>query len=201
MRARDARKESAIRKKALEHLARDGLDGFSMQRLARAARVSPGTLYIYYRDRDDLLFQLYQNATEVMVVQTFDGFDSNDSHEKGLRIQWRNRVRFLLEHPLEAQFLEHMRHSPYHDRFAPRMTSIFTERMRPFVQNAIARKELAPMPRELFWSLVFAPLYQLVRFHAGDFFLSHAEPTTPTFRLTDDLIDSAVSRIVRSLRP
>lgn len=172
-----------------------------MQRLARAARVSPATLYIYYRDRDDLLFQLYQTATGLMVEETFAGFDPADSLEAGLRTQWRNRVRFLLNHPLEAQFLEHMRHSPYHDRFAPRMTSAFAEKMGPFVRNAIARKEMAPMPRELFWSLVFAPLYQLVRFHQGDFSLPRPAPNSPKFKLTDEVIDIAVSRVVRSLRP
>jgi len=46
MRIRDEQKEKAIREKALKMIVKDGIEGFSMQKLAKAANVSPGTLYI-----------------------------------------------------------------------------------------------------------------------------------------------------------
>ncbi len=58
MRKRDTNKELAIRQKALEMIVKDGLDGFSMQNLAKAAGVSPATIYIYCKDRKDLIVQL-----------------------------------------------------------------------------------------------------------------------------------------------
>ncbi|MBN8856321.1 MAG: helix-turn-helix transcriptional regulator [Sphingobacteriales bacterium] len=32
-------------------VVREGFDGFSMQKLARAAGVSPTTIYIYFKDK------------------------------------------------------------------------------------------------------------------------------------------------------
>jgi AcrR family transcriptional regulator len=51
MRARDENKEQNICRKAMEMIVQDGLDGLSMQKLAKAAGVSPATIYIYFKDR------------------------------------------------------------------------------------------------------------------------------------------------------
>ena len=55
MRTRDENKEQSVRQKALELLVNQGFEGFSMQKLAKAAKVSPATLYIYYKDKEDLI--------------------------------------------------------------------------------------------------------------------------------------------------
>src|SRR3954471_19894852 len=114
MRRRDLDKQQTIRRRALALIVRDGVDGFSMQKLAKAARVSPATLYIYFKNRDDLIFQLYKEEMEKMFTATLEGFDPDGSFADGLRVQWKNRARYSLEHTLEGQFLEQMRHSPYH---------------------------------------------------------------------------------------
>ncbi|HTB60696.1 MAG TPA: TetR family transcriptional regulator, partial [Polyangia bacterium] len=44
MRARDPRKERAIRAKALDTIVRHGFDGLSMQKLAKEVGVSPATI-------------------------------------------------------------------------------------------------------------------------------------------------------------
>ncbi|HXO77347.1 MAG TPA: helix-turn-helix domain-containing protein, partial [Puia sp.] len=60
MRVRDESKVEAIYQQALKMIVEEGFDGLSMQKLARAAGVSPATIYIYFKDRDDLLLQLHQ---------------------------------------------------------------------------------------------------------------------------------------------
>lgn len=199
MRTRDPRKEKAIRRKALALIVRSGLDGFSMQNLARAARVSPATLYIYFRDRDDLLFQVYREQSDLMTAEFLRGFDPDGPFAGGLRVQWKNRVRHALDHPLEAQFLEQVRHSPYFSLFREKMPQVFSATMRRFAMNAIARKEMRPMPPEIFWALVYAPLYQLIRFSQQDarFF----GPAYPKFQLNDAALEHALQGVLRAVRP
>src|SRR3954470_18453157 len=157
MRRRDLDKQQTIRRRALALIVRDGVDGFSMQKLAKAARVSPATIYIYFKNRDDLIFQLYKEEMEKMFAATLVGFDPGAAFAEGLRIQWKNRLRYNLEHTLEGQFLEQLRHSPYQAQFLPRLDPTFFEKMGAFVKTAIARKELIPMPKEIYWSIAFAP--------------------------------------------
>ena len=70
MRTRDDNKIQAIREKAVDMIVRQGFDGFSMQKLAKAAHVSPATLYIYYKDREDLIMQLWAAAFKEMAEAT-----------------------------------------------------------------------------------------------------------------------------------
>ncbi len=201
MRTRDSKKEATIRRKALELIVRAGLDGFSMQNLARAARVSPATLYIYFKDRDDLLFQVYREQVELMTSLVLEGFDPEGSFADGLRVQWKNRARHALEHPLEAKFLEQVRHSPYFTPFQAKLAQTFSDTMRRFAMNAIARKEMRPMPPEIFWALAYAPLYQLIRFsqEEGGFF--RAMGRYPKFTLTDEMLEAALQGALRAVRP
>jgi AcrR family transcriptional regulator len=201
VRSRDPKKEKAIRRRALELIVRSGLDGFSMQKLARAARVSPATLYIYFQDRDDLVFQVYREQMEAMTAEALRDFDPDGPFEDGLRVQWRNRARYALRHPREAQFLEQVRHSPYFAAFRERLPQTFFETMRRFATNAIARKEMRPMPPEIFWSLAYAPLYQLVRFAQQDGGFFRRGAGQPKFQLTDATLEQALRCVLSAVRP
>ena len=203
MRTRSIDKQQLIRRKALQMLAREGLDGFSMQKLARAAKVSPATLYIYFEDRDDLIFQVYKEEMEKMFAATLVGFDPRGSLADGLRVQWKNRARYCLEHPLEGQFLEQMRHSPYQAQFFPRLDPTFFEKMGAFAKAAVLRKELTPMPREIYWSIAFAPLYQLVLFHQSKFGLGGKcpGPGEKKFELDDASLEFALKLVIKALKP
>ena len=68
MRTRDEKKEHAIRRRALEIIVERGFDGFSMQKLAKAAGVSPATLYIYFKDRGRRAQGLLVDFTDIDYV-------------------------------------------------------------------------------------------------------------------------------------
>jgi TetR/AcrR family transcriptional regulator, multidrug resistance operon repressor len=203
MRSRDERKEEAIRRAALQMIVRVGLDGFSMQKLARAARVSPATLYIYFADRDDLVFQVYRREMERMMTDTLEDFDPAQPFAEGLRVQWRNRARYCLANPLQAQFLEQVRHSPYQEKFFPRLDHVFYQQMSLFAQNALRRKEMRPMPKEVFWAVVYAPLYQLIKFHQSghSMFGGPKAAGEPKFKLTDQVLEQALQLVIRAVKP
>ena len=55
MRSRDSVKVDLVKQKAIELLVRSGVEGFSVNKLAKACGISVATLYIYYRDKDDLI--------------------------------------------------------------------------------------------------------------------------------------------------
>src|SRR5205823_4992352 len=79
----------------------------------------------------------------------------------------------------------------------------FFEKMGAFVKTAIARKELIPMPKEIYWSIAFAPLYQMVLFHQSKFGLG-GRPSGPgekKFILDDTTLDFALKLVTKALKP
>jgi AcrR family transcriptional regulator len=197
MRTRDEAKESAIRKKAMELIVQKGFDGLSMHKLARAADVSVATIYIYYRDREDLILSLCKEESARMTEATLKDFDPYMPFAEGLKNQWKNRAAFWLKNPIEAQFLERMRHSPYQEKILIFLKKDFIEAMKTFVANAIKNKELVKIPVEVFWSVAYAPLYQLVKYHMDGTSLPGMGP----FVLTDKIMNQTLSLVVKGLSP
>ena len=207
MRSKDPLKAESIRAKALEMLAKEGFDGFSMQKLAKAAGVSPATLYIHFEDRDDLLFQLYREQLEVFTQALLVDFDPNEPFQRCLEVQWRNRLRFCRENPASWSLVDQILHSPYHKGFSKRLDGSFFHVLGEFVRNGVARGELHDFRGEdpkggfqVFWSLAYAPLYELIRFES-ERSLSKDGGVGTAFRITPEVFQNTLRRVLRALQP
>ncbi|GAB3516862.1 TetR/AcrR family transcriptional regulator [Emticicia fontis] len=195
MRYRDEHKELLVKEKAIEMIVTEGLDGFSMQKLAKEANVSPATLYIYYRDKEDLLYQLgYEEATRLADTILKD-FDPEMGFEEGLRIQWRNRADYWLESPVKATFLEQLKHSPLRARVFETLSMEFANALGRFVHKAIENEEILPTTPEVFWSLAYAPLYNLLRFHTEGTSLA-GRP----FQFSDEVMWETFGLVIKALK-
>jgi AcrR family transcriptional regulator len=139
MRRKDPAKTAAIRQQALELVVREGLDGFSMQKLARSAKVSPATLYIHFGNREKLLNDLVSEVFGQMSAALLEDFDSDLSFARGLEIQWRNRIRYFLAHPLEMRFLESVHGTAYESQARADVGGSFHSTLCAFVEGAQAR--------------------------------------------------------------
>jgi TetR/AcrR family transcriptional regulator, multidrug resistance operon repressor len=197
MRTRDENKRTSICQKALKMIVEKGFDGLSMQKLAKAANVSPATIYIYFKDRDDLIMKLWAEEMEKLVEATLEGFDPADPFDKGLKVQWMNRARYFMSNPFSMHFLEQIRYSPYHHLSLKQMDPRFLDAMGAFVHNAIRRKELVKTPVEVYWSMAFAPLYQLIKLHMSGKGMGGLEK----FVLDEKIMNQTLSLVLKALRP
>lgn len=196
MRARDENKERLIRDKAIQMITEDGFDGLSMQKLARAAGVSPATIYIYYKDREDLIERISVEEVERMTQATLKGFSPDMPFEKGLRNQWKNRLDYWMNNPSSAKFMEQVKHSPIGMKVNLKVKQEFSEIMGKFVKNAIRNKELIPLPLEVYWSVAYAPLYNLIKFH----FDGKSFGNRP-FSLDKKIFNTAFKTVIKALKP
>lgn len=196
MRTRDVNKESAIQEKAIEMIVKQGLDGFSMQKLAKAANVSPATLYIYYKDRDDLISQIASKISVRLMETSLKGLHPKMSFADGLELQWKNRMEFYLTHPLDVEFIEQIRYTPTYASIKDIVRQKFGDVLGKFVHNAINRGELQPLPFEVYWSIAFAPLYQLIKFHTQGY-----SPTNDCFRISDEMLSQTLNLVLKALKP
>jgi AcrR family transcriptional regulator len=196
MRTRDINKENSIRDKAIEMIVKEGLDGFSMQKLARAAGVSPATLYIYYKDRDDLITQLANEVSNRLMEFSLRGLHPKMSFADGMEIQWKNRMEFFLKFPLDIEFIEQIRYTPTYNTVKETIRKNFGEVLGKFMHNAINRGEVSPLPFEVYWSIAFAPLYQLIKFHTqGE---SHANDS---FQISEEMVQQTLKLVLKALKP
>lgn len=196
MRIRDEVKEQTIREKTIQIIVKEGLNGFSIQKLAKSAEVSPATIYIYYKDKEDLIISIGAEIANEMLDQSLENFDPQASFAEGLKIQWKNRAAYFIQNPLEVEFIEQIRYSQLYSKVSEKMSQSFKTAMSQFVCNAIDRKELARLPFEVYWAVAFAPLYQLIKFHTQG--KSHVNDE---FVLTNKDMDLALELVLKALKP
>ncbi|MEP6929877.1 MAG: TetR/AcrR family transcriptional regulator, partial [Flavobacterium sp.] len=167
MRVRDIDKEKLVIANAIDQIVQDGFQGFSMNKLARACNISVGTLYIYYRDKDDLIQKIGKTVALDFFSNTIKNFSPEMSFEEGLWIQWVNRAEFTMKYPKEVAFFEIIKHSPHGEIIFNSTTefSDFRTIMKQFIDNGLHNKEILPMTFEVFWAVAYGPLYTLLNFH------------------------------------
>lgn len=196
MRTRDPNKEELVKQKAIEMLVKLGIEGFGMNRLAKESGVSVATLYIYYTDKDDLIKKTGIEIGQSFFSEMTNGFLPTMSFKEGLRKQWENRARFALKHPLKVACWELLSHSSYRESILNESLSEFKVTMTNFFNNAIEKKELLPVSKEVFWSIAYGPLYALLRFENEGKNFSGAP-----FKLTQKATDEAFELVIKALTP
>jgi AcrR family transcriptional regulator len=196
MRTKDVQKELLIRQKTMEIVVKEGLDGFSMHKLAAEAGISVNTIYLNFKNREDLIIKVYNGVVEKMQEVLLKGFNPEMDFATGLKLQWKNRLHYYRKYPLHIEFTEHIRHSPIYEKVMRGQGKKFTAIMEQFYKKAIKNKELIQFPLEIYWSLAYAPLFQLLKFHR-----QNKSITGNKFVLTESKFNQAFSRVLLSLTP
>lgn len=194
MRVRSEYKGELIREKAFEMIVEQGFDGFSMHKLANSAGVSPATLYIYYKNREDLLNRLYAFAHSKFQEVSLKNFSPDLSLPEGLWIQWKNRLQFITDYTTYYRFIEQFRNSPLINH-KDVDKSDFQENMKLFVANAIKKKELKKMQPEIFWAVAYGAFYTLTKFH-----VTNCSMMGSSFQLTEARLKEVHGMILKALK-
>jgi len=195
MRKRNIDKEKLVKRKAIETMVKYGLEGFSMSKLAKICNISVATLYIYFKDKDDLIMNIAIEEGTKTAEAMLKNFDPESSFETGLRVQWKNRYDHAMNNLTVALFFDQLRSSSYHDQFMGEVMSKFKQQVSTFVHNAIKRGELNTMPVEVFWAVAYAPLYSLIRFHQDG-----RSITSQPFEMTEELLWATFDLVIKALK-
>jgi TetR/AcrR family transcriptional repressor of multidrug resistance operon len=190
MRPRDEHKLLILKEKAIEMMVRDGFEGLSMQKLAKAADISPATIYIHYTGREEMVEGIHSEVMELFTKIALKDFTPDLDLATGLWVQWKNRIDFARTYPMYFNFLQQFRTST----MVRCDQSEFKHNMKSFLQNAIERGEIVEMPPEVFWSLAYGPLYALLDFHFNKKSISPRP-----FTLTDEILRTVFDRVILSL--
>lgn len=194
MRHKDDNKEETIRQKAIEMIVQEGFDGLSMQKLAKAANISPSTIYTYFDSREDLVNKLYLGVEQQFEKDALVGYKEEMTFEEFLWTQWKNRYRNAKKHPVAYHFFEQFRNSPL-IRQQEQVPSRFKNAMNKFVQQAMDKKEIITLPMEIFWAVAYGAFYILIKFH-----LDKSAMNDKPFSLSEQKMKQTFDVVLRSLK-
>lgn len=166
MRPKNLEKETAIRTMALQIIAEEGLENLSMQKLAKAANVSPRTIYIKYENKEDFLVKLFVEevlgAYEKAIIQDFN---PAMNFAEGVKKLWMNGFRYLKSNKPAFALLQYGKSSPLLNK-AYQQKNIkqgdYFQLILRFWELNIEAGVIKNFPHDVLKALLSAPLLDLV---------------------------------------
>lgn len=113
MKLKDDKKVTQIFQAALKLVARKGLAGVTMGDISKEAGIATGTLYVYFKSKDELINALFAACRENSVQVSFKGYQPSTPFKLGFRRIWLNILRYKLQNFEETIFQEQCYHSPF----------------------------------------------------------------------------------------
>ncbi len=115
MRTKDELKEKMILEKALSMISKIGLSGLKMSLLAKEVGVATGTIYIYFKDKKDLINNLYVYLVKKETELSFENLPKDVPFKDRFKAALRNYINRVATHPEVQVFFEQYARSPYNE--------------------------------------------------------------------------------------
>ena len=152
-------KREQILKAALRLFVEFGFHGTPTSRIAKEAGVSNGTLFHYYKTKDELVLELYVYIKTRLSV-CIDGCRAEGETIKAtFKRMFISSMYWAIENPAEFKFTLQFHSSPYISMVSNEEVMRQTKYLMDFMQEAIDARVLKPLPIDLLFTLLSSQIY------------------------------------------
>jgi len=182
VRVKDEHKQQAIIEATVELVNEIGFASSSVSKIAHRASVSPATIYIYYKNKDDLLVSTYVTIKTCLGEALMAKFDRSLPIQDALMNTGINLFTYISENSELFYFTEQFANSPYSDLVDKAKVEVAFLPLFDVLQKGIDEKIIKDVPFELIFSHLYYPIFGL------------ANPRlNPTFKATPDNVKAVMS--------
>ena len=113
VRQKDENKAEQIYRSTMDLVLEKGLSGVTMCDISRSAGIATGTLYIYFRNKEELMNALFSHCRTESALYYLKDLDDANSFGDNFKSIFRNILNYRLLHFEKFIFLEQCYHSPF----------------------------------------------------------------------------------------
>jgi len=164
MRTRDQSKYDAIVDASIKLVNELGFDGISISKIAAQAEVSPATIYIYFKNKEDLFTKIYIDVRQKMSEGALQDVQEDMALEQAFKTAMHSTFQFYLDH---RDFMF------YRERFeqTSMMQSIDENQFELYrfstslLQRGVKEGIIRNLPIPLLAAFSFVPIITILRLH------------------------------------
>ena len=184
-------KREAILQAALELFADRGFHGTAVPLIAARAKVGAGTIYRYFRDKENLVNELYRHWKSRLFHHVMDGLPSDIPVRSLFHEIWVRWIGFGAQHPQALLFLEAHHHSPYLNESSQALVDKIQVAFVEMITFGCREQVLKAVAPQLHMSFIAGVISQLVK---------DASAKNVHIELTPEIIASAEEMCWQALR-
>ncbi|MFT4061737.1 MAG: TetR/AcrR family transcriptional regulator [Edaphocola sp.] len=158
-------KRQAILKSVLKLVNREGFYHLNMKNIAKEAGVAAGTIYLYFKGKEDLINALYAMVMTEFNEKVLEGYKEGKPVKDNFFDMMACAVDFYLESPDNFSFVEQYTYAPFlfkenQDENFLLLLPIY-KMMRQGKKDGIIRN----VPDSVLLSLIHGPLNTIIKLH------------------------------------
>lgn len=185
----DKEKRELILSATLKLITANGFDATPMSAIAIEAGVAAGTIYLYFKNKDELINELFLEMKARMMNSVTAGYDKTLSVENSMEFIWKNYVHHIMTKPVEFRFCELFSNSPHISRITKDEGIRILKPVRELFERGRKEKIIKNLPDEVVTAQLFSPIHNLVKLHLSE-----------QFNLTDKIINTVFKLCWESIK-
>lgn len=181
MRTKDEEKRAALFEATVKLVNEIGFVASSVSKIAKEAGVSPATIYVYYKNKEELLVSAYSNIKLDLSKAVLQDFDDTLPIRDILKKVWLNMFRYILENIEYFRFIQQFAHSPYGSMVDRESLEQHFVQIRNVLERGIEQKIIKNVDRHILSAFLYHPIT----------FLTNPPSTREPFELSEENIETA----------
>lgn len=161
MRRKDDEKQKAIKKAVVNVVLDQGMHGASISKIAKAAGVSPATVYIYYENKDVMLRDIYHEYAEELFGTLASKLPDNLTASDFIDQLIREYYQYMVSHEEIYHFVEQFSSCPSLHQGCSALggPELLDGRIRQYKADGV----LGDYDNSNIWALLFYPVKGIVK--------------------------------------
>ena len=158
-------KKKAILQATLELITENGFHGAPMAQVSQRANVAAGTIYHYFKSKEELIDELYASLKEKMGIALLQENNESGGVKERFFKFWLNLFEHFANNPKEFNFLEQYGNSPMVSKTLRDENFKHYKPVIEFLADGIKKGVLREMPIELMTAIVYGSVVSCVKLH------------------------------------
>jgi AcrR family transcriptional regulator len=141
-----------------------GFHGTPTSKIAAEAGVANGTLFHYYKTKEDLIIDLYNEVKNELNGFITSKVTCNSSLEVKVKVMFFNTIYWALDHPEKFYYIHQFHLSPHFQKVSPETICKQSSCHMNVFQQGINEELLKPYPIEFLLTLVSSHLFGMYQY-------------------------------------
>jgi len=174
-------KREQLLETTLELITELGFHATPMALIIDKSGVAAGTIYYYFKSKEELIDTLYSELKKEMGFALSEGIENESNYKLKFRLLWNNLFTFFINNPKKFEFLQQYSHSPLIKKEIKELNQIHYRVAIDYLNAGVKLGIIREMSIDLLLNLVFGNISTLVRMQLSEEII-----------LNDELLESAI---------
>ena len=139
-------KREALLSAALRLFTQNGFHNTPTSKISREAGVATGTLFNYFKNKEDLINQLYLDQKLRINQWLMNGIEEHKTIRNKIKHIWFSASEYILDHPVNYKFMQQFSNSTYLDQMTQNEVDKMHEFLFKLFEEGIKQKIIKNIP-------------------------------------------------------